>query len=183
VFSEQFWPNNADISRKFLFLYAIWRTINGPQAAAGVEWSRVDLSGGQVVLEYPAHSQPPILPSSSSQRIACFRYWTFINRTTVDATWCHKIKSSAPWIFSLFFIFFYLFTLCACWLCWFGWFGCMIISLIFYSYTSRSSGIGKMCASIWLAIFQPSAFTFRSKIIHFSFAHAKMCSNFHKKKS
>jgi len=142
--------------------------------SSGFEWWP---SGARVSCTLTA-SQPPILPSSSSQRIACFRYWTFVNRTTVDATWCHKIKSSAPWIFSLFFI--YLSTLCACWLCWFG---CMIISLIFYSYTSRSSGIGKMCASIWLAIFQPSAFTFRSKIIHFSFAHAKMCSNFHKKKN
>jgi len=108
VFSEQFWPNNADISRKFLFLYAIWRTINGPQAAAGgVESSGFEWwpSGARVSCTLTA-SQPPILPSSSSQQIACFRYWTFVNRTTVDATWCHKIKSSAPWIFSLFFIFF-----------------------------------------------------------------------------
>lgn len=134
VFSEQFWPNNADRSRKFLFLYAIWRTINGPQAAAGlVDWSRVEWSGCEW---WPSGARVSCTIAAAVQRMACFPYWTFVNRTTVDATWCHKIKSSEPWIFSLTFfsfIFFFHLTVCACWLCWFG---RMKISLIFYSYES-----------------------------------------------
>lgn len=115
--------------------------------------------------------------------MACFPYWTFVNRTTVDATWCHKIKSSEPWIFSstffsfiFFFIWLYVrvdFADLAAWK--FPW--------SFTVTNLKAQELGKCVRPFgWLATIQSSAFTFRSKIINFSFAHAKMCSNFHKKK-